>query len=417
MSIPDILRNELQINNVSISNEIQLSPFDAVSPRLRTYSDIIKHLQMVPIPKLHKNKRLSTVEKRRRQVVESYRTLMKSDSSNSTKKFLQFLSTIQDLDRNFLGGNIPLHVKSNKDGGVCYEGYVALAMSRRHFTEQIMTLNKEYLSFKSSVESKKYNILIKIQNIISVQSVRPDNCLIMGHFGFLQIETWSRVYYILLRSDMQVNEWLQSFVTILGNNCTDNPYRSVYLSEKSTPQVLENGAVKIIGIGPTNALSNNINAMSFLDREELIYYARPSCWKLDSKRRVYNYRQILFRTVYENSSGTNTKDFDPNNLVENILQHAFYLVKAIQHNTVNDIDWMKFWDDISLLQTIDLSNLNESQRMAFFLNLYHIMILHGSLLYGPPPVWNQWHAFFNHICYIVSFEVMSIAEIEYCILR
>jgi len=438
LTVPEILQSE---NNLEESEQQQ---FNWRSPRLRTYSEIIKQLQMVPIPKLHKNKRLSTVEKRRRQIVESFRTLMRSvqgtsqqstgatvgDAGNLTvRKYFQFLANIQDIDRNFLGGNIQLYIKPQKDGSTNYEGHAALAVSRRHFTEQYVILNKQYLSFKSSMESKKYNIVIKTDNIVSVQSVRSENSLVLDHFGFLQIETWSRVYYILVRSDIQVNEWLQAFVTILGSQCMHSPYRSVYFEKSSSSIVDASETMKIVGIGPSNpaiSLSNNSNAVSILDREELVYYARPICWKLDRKRRIYNYRRIMFRKLYDgsgsnapvsNGSVSNLSNLSPNAIIEHILHHAFYLVKAIQHNTVNDIDWVKFWDDISLLQVIDLSSLTESQRMAFFLNLYHVMVLHGSLLYGPPPVWNHWNAFFNHICYVVNFEVMSIAEIEYCILR
>lgn len=429
LPVPENLRVDKSIDlNDGLSEH-----YNFKSPRLRTYSDIVKHLQMVAIPKLHKNKRLSSLEKRRRQVAESYRTIIKSTGlpnqltnieslHASAKKYFHFLYNVNDIDKNFLSGNIQLYIKPQKDGSNMYEGHVALALSRRHFFEQYMTLNKQYLSFKSSVDSKKVSIMIKTEAIVSVQSLRQENCLLPDHFGYLQIETWSRVYYLLVRSDIQVNEWLQAFISILGNHCLNSPYRSVYF-EKSHASI---DNTKIVGFGPTISTplhSNNSNAFSILDREDLVYYARPNCWKLDRKRRIYNYRRILFRKLYDNSlvhhgsNVINPTTMSPNSIIEHILRHAFYLVNAIQHNTVNDADWVKFWDDISLLQVIDLSNLNETQRLAFFLNLYHVMILHGSLLYGPPPVWNHWHAFFNHICYMVNFEVMSIAEIEYCILR
>ena len=79
--------------------------------------------------------------------------------------------------------------------------------------------------------------------------------------------------------------------------------------------------------------------------------------------------------------------------------------------------WVKFLDEISLLQTINLSKLTEKERAAFMLNLYHAMVLHGCVVIGPPAAWNTWNYFFNNITYLVSYEVVSIAEMEYNIIR
>jgi hypothetical protein len=82
-----------------------------------------------------------------------------------------------------------------------------------------------------------------------------------------------------------------------------------------------------------------------------------------------------------------------------------------------DSDWVRFWDELSLLQTVSLVGLSEPEKMTFFLNLYHVMVVHGSMVFGPPPTWSHWNAFYNHITYIVAGELVSIAEIEYCILK
>lgn len=74
-------------------------------------------------------------------------------------------------------------------------------------------------------------------------------------------------------------------------------------------------------------------------------------------------------------------------------------------------------DEISLLQTINLSKLAEKERAACMLNLYHAMVLHGCVVIGPPAAWNTWNYFFNNITYLVSYEVVSIAEVEYNIIR
>ena len=97
-----------------------------------------------------------------------------------------------------------------------------------------------------------------------------------------------------------------------------------------------------------------------------------------------------------------------------ILRNVLCVVYFKRHGTYR---WVKFLDEISLLQTINLSKLTEKERAAFMLNLYHAMVLHGSVVIGPPAAWNTWNYFFNSITYLLSYEVVSIAEMEYNIIR
>ena len=113
----------------------------------------------------------------------------------------------------------------------------------------------------------------------------------------------------------------------------------------------------------------------------------------------------------------------PNELIENLLVLAFELVQQTANSSATvkretmEAAWIKFWEGIALLQVINLIGLSKTEKLSFYLNLYHIMVLHGCLIFGPPPAWNHWHAFFNQISYVVAFELVSIAELEYCILR
>lgn len=361
--------------------------FNPKCPRLRTYSELAKVVTLVPIPKMHKNKRLSMLEKRRRQVVESYKAAIKQTNSASLKKFNSFLGQVSDIDRHFLGGNVPVQERPTKDQRPSWEGYVALAMSRRHFSELYMVLSNTGLVLKRHQDSRRVSLQIPLDEIVSVQSIPNEQCP-MQDFGFLQIETYARFYYLLVRSDMQVNDWLQAFIVMLGKNCMNSRFRLDSDKSQISLQTKDN-----------------------FEREE-IYIARPACWKMD-KRRVYNYRRILFKA----DIGGKYANIHPNDLIASILSTAFILSQTDHSTKATEYDWVKFWDEISLLQALDLSKLSETERMTFFLNLYHVMVLHGCMVYGPPPAWNHWNAFFNQISYIVDFELLSIAEIEYCILR
>jgi hypothetical protein len=48
---------------------------------------------------------------------------------------------------------------------------------------------------------------------------------------------------------------------------------------------------------------------------------------------------------------------------------------------------------------------------------YAPQVIHGSLVIGPPPSWSSWPSFFNNIAYLLSFDVVGIAEVEHNLLR
>lgn len=79
--------------------------------------------------------------------------------------------------------------------------------------------------------------------------------------------------------------------------------------------------------------------------------------------------------------------------------------------------WTEFNDELSILQIINIKKLNEKEKTALFLNIYHIMILHGYIVFGPPMAWVNWQTFFNSVSYLISNDIVSIAELEQHILR
>jgi hypothetical protein len=335
--------------------------------------------------KTSKHARLSTNEKRRRQVIDSLR-----NPSQPIKQLEQLYAPITNADLHFIGGNTEVEIEYQKDQQCYWKGSIALALSRRHWSEQYLILTKDVLLLIRHRESKDVTISINVMDILAVRAMPQDLCPIAS-LGFLEIETHTRVLTIMVRSDMQLNGWMGAFVTL-----------GIMASTEETQQV---------------RMLSSSNQSAYLVKEmEDVFIARPACWKTD-KRRVYNYRRIIFKSsLISTLSNHFQQEINPNDLIESILTTIFFLCQS-DHTRANDREWVKFWDDISLLQTIKLIGLTETQRLAFFLNLYHVMVLHACLMFGPPPAWNHWNAFFNNISYVVSFELVSIAELEYCILR
>lgn len=405
------------------TDPVRSANHDLIPIRLKTYSEICKALNLVPVPKITKLKKLSPNEQRRRQIIESYRTALASAAAkpNEFRQLKSFLLPITEVENSFLGGNITLYEKFDRETStiVSWEGHVALALSRRHFSEQYMIVTRDAITLRRSMESKRNLLVIKCDKIVSVQSLPTDYCP-LPDFSILQIETYSRIYYFLLRSNMQVNQWLEVFITILGNKCMNSPYRMIDFADKSQinhaahsttappSTVSVNGAPSAnasMSVQTSNLGTGPMKSEYFEPGEDSVYYERPACWRAD-KRRIYNYRRIFFTSTV----GEKYTNVHPNDLIVSILKTAFFLTDA---ETATEYDWVKFWDEISLLQCIDLRKLNEIERTAFFLNLYHVMVLHGTLVFGPPST-GIWNAFFSNICKCLScvFLVLTVSNLS-----
>lgn len=349
---------------------------DTASFRLRSYSEISKKFPLTT--SIRKKGSWSATESRRRRVAATLQSL----AINHDSRLRPFLAPLSDADLRFLGGNSVVEEEEK-----LWRGRVAVALSRRHWTEQVMVLTPDRLVLCRRREIKRVSFSLPLAEVLGVRPLDQAHCPLTGP-AFLEIETHARVFTLMIYSDLQLNGWMQAFMTLGLLSGGNTLYRSALSGILRTPSR---------GLHPREV------------HKEEVYIARPPCWKMD-KKRVFNYRRILFKgqELPENVS--------PNELIECILQSTFTLYEKAGSGKAEEPDWQKFWNDISLLQTISLAGMDVKQRLAFFLNLYHLLFLHGCLLFGPPPSWNL-NAFFNNITYIVSFERISLADIELNVLR
>ena len=96
-----VIPHSLMPDNKMNSN--QSSPLQTLVPRLRSYAEFARTLGVVPIPKHPKNKKLSIAEKRRRQIVESFKLLLDKNSSTTDNQISSFLLPFTErLQHNFL---------------------------------------------------------------------------------------------------------------------------------------------------------------------------------------------------------------------------------------------------------------------------------------------------------------------------
>jgi len=77
-------------------------------------------------------------------------------------------------------------------------------------------------------------------------------------------------------------------------------------------------------------------------------------------------------------------------------------------------EFQQFVADTQKLKSVTLSDLNEDERKAFFLNIYNALVIHGYVSYGIP---KDKMGFYQRTCYIIGGVSYSLDDIEHGVLR
>ncbi|XP_072542493.1 uncharacterized protein [Salminus brasiliensis] len=69
------------------------------------------------------------------------------------------------------------------------------------------------------------------------------------------------------------------------------------------------------------------------------------------------------------------------------------------------------------LQHVELLSLSREEKLAFFINVYNALVIHGNLRLGfPKNIWQRYR-FFNYVSYLIGGEVFTLEDIENGVLR
>jgi hypothetical protein len=155
-----------------------------------------------------------------------------------------------------------------------------------------------------------------------------------------------------------------------------------------------------------------------------------------NERCLVRLRGVCACTLPESSRGQFDAAPDSGDLVRRCLRQAIKL-QAIRLDNFSTAELIRFHDSVCALHWVDLTTLfrginnipdatggnisgdydNEGERKAFFLNLFHLMMIHSSILGLLPKSRTKWAKFFNGVTYNVGGMYFSLAEIEHGILR
>lgn len=321
----------------------------------------------------HFSPRLSSSEKLRRSVALA---LSQKPSVVSKNKLEEFCSAKSSLDQDFLRGPTP--TKSRR-ANVIVSGYVARALSDRHWIEEYCCIpsHGHTIQFFHNPDKRKPAFHISISAIRSIKGLDPADAPSMFGYHVLVLTTLGRSLYLMFASRDVLERWAD-----------------ILESLQTTPRQEESGSVSSLDTNASRAFEIDYPTDEFLHHS--------SMWHCKG-RRLLNCAKFIFRQ---------NPDLDPLVAAEEALAEAM----TTQGDEAEEKRRL-FLDGAAQLKAVDVNGLNEDARLAFFLNVYHLMISHAYLVLGPPDSSLKWISYFNNIAYQVGDEIFSFSELEHCIIR
>jgi len=91
--------------------------------------------------------------------------------------------------------------------------------------------------------------------------------------------------------------------------------------------------------------------------------------------------------------------------------------KTLNFELEESEEFRKFALATSELQSIDLFALKQQEKLALFLNLYNMLVIHANVVVGPPVGLIQRTTYFSNAKYQIGRDIYSLDDIEHGILR
>ncbi|ROL54903.1 Glutaredoxin-2 [Anabarilius grahami] len=92
--------------------------------------------------------------------------------------------------------------------------------------------------------------------------------------------------------------------------------------------------------------------------------------------------------------------------------------KTVDYKAMSQSPYFERYCDLAVqLQRVELLSLSREEKLAFFINVYNALVIHGNLRLGfPKNIWQRYR-FFNYVSYLIGGEVFTLQDIENGVLR
>mmetsp|Transcript_21010 Transcript_21010/g.34730 ORF Transcript_21010/g.34730 Transcript_21010/m.34730 type:complete len:1120 (+) Transcript_21010:118-3477(+) len=311
--------------------------------------------------------RLSASEEARRILGYAYSQAL----TKYTSKARQLATHKSPIDSQFLRRENPRREPGATNSKIQKAGFVARALSEFHWREEFVQLLEDHMAFFHPLRAKP-SFRIYCSSVIGMKRTADDGeAARFAGYSFLQLETIGRTVYLMFSNSEERDSWADALESAVEANKNEN-------------QV----GVSLTGIDdPTD---------QFLHKSSL--------WDC-KQRRVLNCRRFSF--------GVPSSDLDPTGLVET----ALFAVNEAQESPQDASKLVAFLDAVAALKDVDVFTISDQERLAFFLNLFHLMVMHTYLLLGPPTSNFKYVAMSEMVSYQLSDDIFCLAELEHNIIR
>ncbi|KAJ6239826.1 electron carrier/ protein disulfide oxidoreductase [Anaeramoeba flamelloides] len=139
----------------------------------------------------------------------------------------------------------------------------------------------------------------------------------------------------------------------------------------------------------------------------------------------YKEGEIIVRSIHDESV-LNPREWkgiarEPNIVASSLLHDLLDLINIyISAKNVLDIDlcsgsitFRRFSLATSELRNVYISDMTKQEKLVFFLNIYHLLLLHITLLHGPPKMNKSYR---RHFKYMIGGDSFTLNDIQYGIL-
>lgn len=291
-----------------------------------------------------------------------------------------FVNPNADCERKFLKHSEPT-LSERARASILFGAFTARALSDRHWVEEWAGISTVGIVFYHA-ERKKPTSSLHLESVLSVSALPDEKCPHFPGYQFVMIALLGRTVYLMFRSKLEQQAFVDTLsrVKASAGNLGPSSVSSVDTAGSLRPCEVENPS------------------------DEFLH--RSSMWNCKNRR-------VLNSACFSFVAGRAM--VDPLASIETAVRAGLNLSA---NDASEDSERLRaFLVSASVLKRAHLVDLSHNARLAFFLNLYHLMTLHAFLVLGPPESSFQWISYFNSIAYEVDDDIFSLAELEHCIIR
>jgi len=259
------------------------------------------------------------------------------------------------------------HAKEGR-GNVVHEGLVGAIQFEGRVCEELLRLSKD-MCLRSFVpyDCERPRIKIPITHVLRVSQCTG---VFLGRFYQWEVHTRLRVFVFCNASEQSCKEWIAHLEKCMSQ-ISQKPKKCFPVSQEDALQLLDS--------------------------------TRARRWRPKTSL-VLNDRRLL--------SSEETTHFPSTRSIQTMLQHALSLA---QNRT--DEELIHFTDSTCLLKAVRFSGWSQKELLAFWINTYHCLLIHGLLILGVPKSRRESVRFYSRVSYLVCLRPVSLKEIERHILK